>query len=218
MSRTKMPNDVAVIRGKRVREIREKLLGISRPKFEEKYGIPKNTLRNWEQGTASGLTDDGVRQLCKAFEKAGVRVSQEWLMDGIGQSPVRTTPNQDTRLIGDLLGRPTSTACIKELLISFHQKYPNATDALVENNDLSPYLNADEHALGLRYYGDELGKALNALCIVHTTDKKAYLGYLRFVKNKGYQLQTQLSDDSKHDLTIDIFSAAPVVAVLRKTK
>ncbi|MFU8797196.1 MAG: hypothetical protein ACNA7Y_00600, partial [Gammaproteobacteria bacterium] len=55
-------NEAKSARGERLTRVRG-MANLSRADIEKKYGIPANTLKNWERGRNTGLTEIGARRI-----------------------------------------------------------------------------------------------------------------------------------------------------------
>ena len=70
----------------RLKTCRE-MTGLSRDMFNKRYGIPRGTIQNWETARFGGLTPKGAKNIVKAFHAEGIRVTADWLLHGLGNSP-----------------------------------------------------------------------------------------------------------------------------------
>lgn len=73
-------------RGKRLKTLR-KLADLTREDIAERYAISASTLRSWEDGRATGLTEQGARRIIGAFKSEGIQCNIGWLMYGKGNQP-----------------------------------------------------------------------------------------------------------------------------------
>ncbi|HVV68736.1 MAG TPA: hypothetical protein VHE99_06875 [Gammaproteobacteria bacterium] len=202
-------------RGNRVRHIRQTLLRYTRRKFSQRFGIPAPTLQNWETGKYGGLTEKGALKLVAAFKEDGVPCSVEWLLYGIGVQPggaLQQTTHTDL---------PTSRAVAQELGL-FRKLHPNTVDAILADDSMQPYLRPGDLVAGERYFGTELSKAIDELCIIQLTSGEVLIRkfqngqqpdqYILSCLDPKTQTQTQtLSADT-------VFSVAPIVWIRRITK
>ena len=80
-------------RGKRLQQMRH-ILDLSRLKFCERFGFANTTVAQWEtlSGASPGITERHARRLICAVEKAGLIVSEEWLLYGTGDPPYLLKP------------------------------------------------------------------------------------------------------------------------------
>ena len=70
----------------RLKQARELTL-INRTLFCARHNISINSMNAWETGQTR-FSEDKAQLLAQALAKAGVRVSAEWLMTGVGDEPV----------------------------------------------------------------------------------------------------------------------------------
>ena len=74
-------------RGERLKRLRLMAGFSSRKAFENKYNISANTLRSWEDGIHTGLTEQGAKRILLALRSEGIRCSVGWLLQGVGNGP-----------------------------------------------------------------------------------------------------------------------------------
>ena len=82
-------------RGKRVRYIRDRLLGLSREQFCKNSEMTNHSLKAWELAWGSGLTESGAKKLVLHAKSLGVYTSCAWLMHDIGNTPMLITQDFD---------------------------------------------------------------------------------------------------------------------------
>ena len=210
-------------RGIRARAFRQ-ALRYSRRALAQKYPFLKEgTLQNWEDARFGGLTENGARQLAKAYNSEGLDCREEWLFYGIGSSPFETSfAVGTTNLRLNQLAEPKvdyQTLVTKELDL-FHQCYTNSVDAIIADDGLHPGLWLGDHVAGVRYYAENLDQIMHIPCIIQTQLGEVLV---RILTPSGspdrYNLactnpNTTVSQPILED--IRIFSAAPVLWVLRK--
>ena len=70
----------------RLRAVRQSLLNQTRSEFSKKISIPEITINQWENRKTQ-ITDSSLVKLIKGLEKYGIKISKEWLLNGVGASP-----------------------------------------------------------------------------------------------------------------------------------
>ena len=70
----------------RLRAVRQSLLNQTRSEFSKKISIPEITINQWENRKTQ-ITDSSLVKLIKGLEKYGLKISKEWLLNGVGTSP-----------------------------------------------------------------------------------------------------------------------------------
>ena len=70
----------------RLRAVRRSLLNQTRSEFSKKISIPEITINQWENRKTQ-ITDSSLVKLIKGLEKYGIKISKEWLLNGVGASP-----------------------------------------------------------------------------------------------------------------------------------
>ena len=166
------------LRAARLKKLR-KMTHHSRKAFSEKYEISQGTLQNWETARFGGLTEKGAHTMISALGKEGLFCSFEWLMYGVGNSPVLTahstkksiTPNQSTI--------KTEEERIQAQLKLFCDLNPNTLNMQVTDNAMEPYFHAGQIVAGRKRTGKDIEKLLNKPCIIELADNKVLLRYLR---------------------------------------
>ena len=73
-------------RGSRARIVRS-MTASSRRDYTVEFGLSASTLQSWEDGKAGGLTKKGAKKLKEIALKKGVYVTEEYLLEGIGNKP-----------------------------------------------------------------------------------------------------------------------------------
>lgn len=208
--------EIAVQRAERIKYLRKKLLDLSRPKFANKHGIAKGSLQNWEDVRYGGLTENGAYQLVRAFQAEGINCTVDWLLHGIGETPVRQT------LLDTFLLQPEVKAdetMLAEELQVFYRLHQNAVDAIVSDDALSPCYMPGYHVAGEKLFSHDINKAVGLPCIVQT---QTGMLLIRMVQKgtipEHYTLTCTNPETNELDLTdIKLFSAAPIIWI-RKPK
>lgn len=74
-------------RGKRLKSLRL-MADLSRHDIQDKYDISEYTLRSWEEGRHTGLTEQGAKRMLMVLKKEGIQVDIGWLLEGVGNYPI----------------------------------------------------------------------------------------------------------------------------------
>lgn len=75
-----------VLRGQRLRKIRN-MIGLTIIEFANLVKIGESTIRQWEQGKASGLSSKGAYKIWAALLNQEIDFTADWLMTGQGATP-----------------------------------------------------------------------------------------------------------------------------------
>jgi transcriptional regulator with XRE-family HTH domain len=215
--------DQAVLneRGSRLKRVRL-MMDLSRKAFSRKYGISSGTLRGWEDGITTGLTDKNIHRLMPVFKEAGVHCSIGWLLHGAGSAPVvPKTKHPETTVSSEspLLNTDTAIAAEIELFCKHHPQ--QAIYMQVSDDGMEPYYREGEYVAGARLFGDAIDSVIGQHCIVETQMGEILLRLVRAGSKKDcYTLQCLNS--LTHHLSPTLFdvaliSAAPVVWYRRRT-
>lgn len=204
---SEIPEKIRKGQGQRVRVLRD-ILDLSRPKFAAQHPkLSKSSIRNWEEGQKSGLSEPGAAYLAEAAQRLGVNVSEDWLLKGAGKGPEKSPINllmSDAPLAFELAVQVIS------------QRHPQTLSLLVKDDRLAPALRAGEYVLGTRFAGGKLSQALNHLCIVETMEGSIDAGYLKRAAQGHYYLQKELDAPIGVGEPVNVLSAAPIILVMRK--
>lgn len=209
--------------GKRIRYIRDELLGLSRSKFAEKHKnkkITKDALQNWEEARFKGLKVHHVDLLAQAFEEEGVICNRDWLLDGTGDPPrLRSYLDQfmeeTTRPIILPVQLKSDEEAIAAELRAFRECHVDAVDAIVSDNALAPCYLPGDYVAGIRYIGTDIEKAIGLPCIVQTqtgqvVTRKVEAGSIDGHFNLLSFKQTTTSENYTMS-NVKLFSAAPII-------
>ena len=150
--------------GDRIKFIREELIQLSRPKFEQMAGINRHTLRAWEDNINpidSKTADDFAS---KIKDKFGLLVTPQWLIFGTGISPKTMEHSHvDEKIHSDLKK--------KEKMINELDEFKKNQDNIVimqKDESLCPQIEPGDFAGGLICSFDEI--KFNKLYIIKTEE------------------------------------------------
>lgn len=212
-------------RGKRVALLR-RLTGLSRRIMHDKYGIPKTTLQNWEEGKGSGLSDKGAHKLISLLKADGIISSYEWLMFGLGKWPIVVEGSpyalpQNIQNPSHLIEEQDQF--ITEELQLFHQHYPHsAIDYMVADDAMEPRFIKNEYVAGIRHHGQLIENLIGLDCIVQTSDGDLLLRHIKKRELNGLyilscsNMNTIIDKPILYD--IELIMAAPVIWARRKNR
>lgn len=208
-------------RGARARSVRE-ALRYSRRVLASKYPFLKEgTLQNWEDARFGGLTENGARQLAKAYQTEGLDCREEWLFYGIGPSPFESTYtigllNQRSQIAEPKMDYNALVTKGLELLYQYHH---NTVDAIVADDGLQPGVWPGDHVAGVRYFSEDFSSILNTICIIQTQLGELLVRLLTSGSKperytlKCTNLETTVAQPTLTD--VRIFSAAPILWISR---
>lgn len=204
------------LRAARLKKLR-KMTHHSRKAFSEKYGISQGTLQNWETARFGGLTEKGAHTMIAALGKEGLFCSFEWLMYGVGNSPVLTTHSEQKS------NTPTQTEIKSEeeridaQLQLFCDLNPNTLNLQIQDNTMEPYFEPGQVVAGKKRIGKDIEKLLNRPCIIELEDNHIVLRYLRKgAKPNSYHMVCLNKDAHVEEPFVynaQIISAAPITWV-----
>lgn len=197
----------AKARGERVKELREALGYKRRIQFAEKHGLKENTLQGWETARLYGINEKAAETLSQAFQEEGVDCRPEWILYGIGPSPLGNIEGQQPR--------PTNLKkLLREELLTFQRSHPNSLDTIINDDGLAPYFLKGDHVAGVRYFSDDLDRYVGLPCIIQLESGDTTTRLLAKHENGEFYCQCANHDaDKKH--AGNIFSAAPIIWMRR---
>lgn len=205
------------LRAARLKKLR-KMTHHSRKAFSEKYHISQGTLQNWETARFGGLTEKGAHTMITALGKEGLFCSFEWLMYGVGNSPILTAHHtKKSTSSASQQENYTEEERVAEQLKLFCDLNPNTLDMRVPDNTMEPYFHAGQVVAGRKRTGKEIEKLLNKPCIIELADNTKVLRYLRKgAKPNSYHMVCLNKDAPVEEPFVynaQIISAAPITWV-----
>ncbi|MBN1684154.1 MAG: hypothetical protein JW855_01780 [Gammaproteobacteria bacterium] len=173
--------------GKRLRYLRDKLIGRSRAYIEKKYKIPKDTLKVWEYKKTK-LTQKAVNKCLKIYRNEGILVSESWIAEGLGPMP-QLFSHLDQSLQEISPTYEYAQASDHQLLLQeadyFKKIAPNSVIFQVINEEMAPWYSPGDYVGGRCKYDKQIKTALGKDCIVKTKDNKIYFRRLFESNKKG---------------------------------
>lgn len=214
----------AKTRGKRLRYIREEMLGLSRNKLAERHKAKKltiNNLQNMEDGRFKGMKVEHVELLLPALEEEGIICSKSWLLEGTGEPPRFRSYLEHFTGENPSLKRPTEIitqdksddSAIAIELRAFRECHIDAVDAIISDDGLAPCFLAGDYVAGVRYTGSNIKEAIGLACIIQTQTGQVLTRKLTAGNVEGYYTLTGTGLSKKnHTVTnVKLFSAAPII-------
>lgn len=220
IGKIKQSAEVKKARGERLMRLRG-MTNLSRADIAEKYGISADTLKNWELGRATGLTEKGARRVLTAFKQAGVQCSVGWLLAGNGLPPVLLNQHADD--LPQISQTEDNYAVIPAEIQFFCEHYAHAFYAEVTDQGMEPFYYKGDYVAGQRYYQpQDIEKCVGQHCIVETEKGEVLLRLIREkIKDGHYSLQClnmQLTAPTRLIDDVEVASATPVMLHRRMRK
>lgn len=151
--------------GDRLKYLRS-LVRLDRKVISEKYNIPEITLRQWENGKIN-LTKKGVSRCVDAYLQEGLNVKEEWLQDGVGE-----TPKLDYTLISFIENSSSQKAPMTPNIVDdykyFSKTYTNCILFKIIDEEMSPIYKTGHFVMG-KIYNDDIKNLNSKDCIVNLT-------------------------------------------------
>ena len=166
-----------ILRAARLKKLR-KMTHYSRKAFSIKYNVSQGTLQNWETARFGGLTEKGANIMIQALNNEGIFCSFEWLMYGLGSSPVLSDNSHRTKASIDVFNVIPQEKIIASELELFLSLTPDAVDLVVPDDSMEPYFKFGQILAGRRRTGKKIDNLINKTCIVEFDGNKM----LRYLK------------------------------------
>lgn len=168
-------------RAVRLKMLRE-MTGLSRDTFQERYGIARGTLQNWETARFGGLTPKGANVIISALQAEGVNCDLQWLLHGIGPEPGHTGMSgiiDKNHATGSIKIEPSEASTIAEELLAFRKNNPDAIDFVMQDNSMEPQFIIGHYVAGNRRFLQHIDEVVGQNCIVQSEEHGTMV---RFVK------------------------------------
>jgi len=205
-----------IARGERLMRVRG-MANLSRSDVAQKYGISADTLKNWELGRHTGLTEQGAKRILTALKKAGIQCSMGWLLNGVGAAPViidELADNARNNSLDLAEGKEIYTALPAEVQM-FCEQHPNAFSMRVIDDGMEPCYFVGDYVAGERCYQQDLPKIVGKYCIVETQMGEILLRRVRKGSKEGHYSLQCINILTAHPTPliydIELASAAPVI-------
>jgi transcriptional regulator with XRE-family HTH domain len=209
-------------RGLRLRHLR-KMLKLTISDFANLCECGDSTIRQWEQGKASGLSRKGAIKICEKL-KATLICDIEWLLEGLHAPPRLSQPPQTTTLLPIPQHFLIQKSLDEEKNIQWEMDYFNqlAIDPLViriQDNAMEPYFFKGDYIAGSRLYGNAIKQLVGKYAIVKTVSGLQLLRYINsFIGEKFHLTALNLNANTKFlTLETELISAALVTRLWRNS-
>lgn len=208
-------SDSPAVRGVRLKRLRY-MANLSRDEMHSKYALNKNTLKGWELGRHSGITEKKAYRLVEIFLLEGVHTTIDWLLYGIGSGPTLVDQEQSSLLdLSAVFSRVVADKQVVKELLFFRKSHPDAIDFIVEDDGMEPCYSFGEVVAGRKRFGSACRKLIGLDCIVQTQEGKVMLRRLHHCTAQGtYTLlcsnnRTTVLEPALYNVAL--VSAAPVM-------
>lgn len=216
------PKSSQEARARRVKSLRQ-MTRLSRRIFAEKFGIPASTLQNWEDIGANGLSEKGAIKLARILKSSGIHCGVEWLMHGVGASPVISeqlymeTPLSKQQIIPN--DEEEINLIVSELLLFRSHYQQQVMDMVIPDDGMLPRFEYGEYVAGIRHYKD-FDALLGIDCIVQVETGEMVVRQIRLgdIPDR-YTLvciNPHTSVSKPIEYNVKILTAAPIIWSRRK--
>jgi len=211
LSLTDDPSPMA--RGKRLVLLR-KISGLNRSDFAKKYDLNIETVRSWEDGRKTGLSEKGARTMVRAFLKEGINCNTGWLLYGKGRKPeiLHTGSHQNLALYEDKEPQKLPS----EVRV-FMEEHPDGIYLKIEDDGMEPLFSINDYVAGMQYFGEDIPHLMGKYCIIETKAGDKYVRLLQAgTVNFTYSLfciNPRSTVNEPVIYNVKIISAAPIVLI-----
>lgn len=214
-------------KGYRLQRLRH-LANLSRREVASRYPeIKHDTLKGWEVGLATGLTEEGAKKVLKVYALEGVICSPEWVLYGSGPGPrlveqfksssdFHDTSNESEESL--LFGDKEERQIVRELQF-FHEGNRNAIDLIIQDDGMSPHYNKGDWVSGIRRPKSKVRALLGQDCIVQLADGRTLLRHFQVGSIDGrYKLVCLNANTAEESIldNVEVIGAAHVIWVRRR--
>lgn len=212
-------------RGQRLLELRN-LTGrtpgkpLTRAILERKYALSARTLKNWEYGHGSGLTEEGAKRMIGIYQKEHINCSITWLLEGIGSPPEPRhhksyQPKSQIKISDSLSTIDAEQAYFKSL-------HAEAVTFEIKDDAMAPFYQPNDIVGGIRHYAHDIHYLVDCDCIIETKDGETWLRRLQLStipdRYNLYACNISTKIERPTLYAVDILTAAPVMRIWRGKK
>lgn len=175
-------------RGERLRIVRS-MLRMTIVEFAALCECGESTIRQWEQGRASGFTRKGAVKVCRVLEITPVACDIDWLLEGSQSPPHFKQAKPPTKL-----SLPVHTAdssdekSIKVEIEHFSQTAAEPLIMRVQDDAMEPFFLKGDYVAGNRIFGLKINQLVGQICIVQTVDGLILLRKIHSQHSEKYRL------------------------------
>lgn len=211
-------------RGTRLRHLR-KMLKMTILEFANLCESGDSTIRQWEQGKASGLSRKGAVKICEKLETVNLICDIEWLLEGQHTPPylkqlpqtvvVPSIPNHFL-----IKKNADEEKNIKWEVDYFSQLAVDPLIIRIFDDAMEPFFFKGDYAAGSRISGEAIQRLIGKSCIVKTIDGLLLLRYIDSYRSGKYQLTALNLKSNAEFLTLEteLVCAALVTRLWRDSK
>jgi DNA-binding XRE family transcriptional regulator/small nuclear ribonucleoprotein (snRNP)-like protein len=162
-------------------------LGLTREQLADSIGISQFTLRSWENGLKKFTPEGAQRFVSSLNEKINFSCSFEWLMHGVGTSPISHYEDQKSAQPLKKITITTSHEKILNEIANFKQLNTSASVIAVSNNMFYPIAEPGDYigftSINIKKLKNYIGKIL----YISLKNENSYFGVLE-KKHHSFQI------------------------------
>lgn len=211
-------------RGSRLRSLRG-LIGLSRLQLCEKAAsfdesLNTSTLRHWEEGRGSGLTDKGAKKMVRIYAQLGVQCDISWLLFGFGTPPIVKSFKNSALKSSNLNHEYKAAHDIQREIALFLQSHTLAFTVTVVDDAMYPAYRIGDILGAYARETDEIDKFINEDCIIETEDGLLLCRRLLKGRMPGHYILNCTNPNTTVNPIYDVklIRAAPVIWMRRRDK
>ena len=166
------------LRASRLKKLR-KMTNHSRKDFATKYSISPGTLQNWETARFGGLTEKGAKVMLEALASEKIFASFEWLMYGIGESPLIQNISYNSAIVQNTNYNQSKEEIVAKELNMFLNINKDSLYSYIEDNTMEPFYKVGALVAGRARKAEDIKALVNKVCIVVTENNEKLIRFLK---------------------------------------
>lgn len=194
--------------------IREDILKLPRAVIAKKYNISIDTLYNWESGR-NAVTTKVIARYLPCLKEEGIFVGQDWIMNGMGEPPIKISPAFNIEQIEAKL--ETSGVLPEHILMpkeinNFLNYHTNAICTYVNSDSMQPFYAKGDYVCGILVTSHQhLLDLIGHECIVLLKNKDVIVCRIHAYENDRKFTITVLFPHLSVTSHVEIVSAAEIL-------
>ncbi len=204
-------------RGHRLRQIRN-MLGMTIEEFGAFCGKGESTIRQWEQGRASGLSHKGAHSIISKLHGSNVSCNVDWLYSGEEEPPKYVDATVANLPFLNMMSNKSEADRIQQEMTVFKHHAQDAITWMLTDNSMEPMYHPQDYVGGIQYRDENMRQLDSKICLVKLADGETLLRKVKLNEHGNYDLFALNPDTTAKNialLNVKLQSAAPVSRVWR---
>lgn len=172
-------------RGDRLRYLRTRVLDYTIDEFANIVGKHEATIRQWQSGKLSGLSEKGAKQIASKLREAGlIEVNETWLLEGIGLRPEIPPISGETS---------EELPPLQKEINLFRLCHPNSTIMTISDYSLSPTLLPADKIGGIQVTPDYIKAHKGQIYIIKTSEGNYLAKKIESINDRNNTVVTSIN-------------------------